>query len=108
MNAVRRFSTTRAAQAMNRHSQNITKPKSQGASQAMLYATEGIDAPEDFDKPMVGVASIWYEGNPCNQHILGLGQRIKKSLVASGITGYQYGVVGVSDGISMGTAGSKL
>jgi dihydroxy-acid dehydratase len=30
----------------------------------MLYATEGIDKPEDFDKPMVGVASIWYEGNP--------------------------------------------
>lgn len=73
----------------------------------MLYATEGIDKPEDFDKPMVGVASIWYEGNPCNQHILGLGQRIKKSLVDSGITGYQYGVVGVSDGISMGTAGSE-
>lgn len=43
----------------------------------------------------------------CNQHILGLGQRIKKSLVKSGIIGYQYGVVGVSDGISMGTDGSE-
>jgi hypothetical protein len=48
-----------------------------------------------------------YEGNPCNGHILGLGQRIKKSLVKAGIVGYQFGTVGVSDGISMGTAGSE-
>jgi dihydroxyacid dehydratase/phosphogluconate dehydratase len=44
-----------------------------------------------------------YEGNPCNAHLLGLGQKIKKSLHDAGLTGYQYGVVGVSDGISMGT-----
>lgn len=48
-----------------------------------------------------------YEGNPCNRHILGLGQRIKKSLVDAGIVGYQFGTVGVSDGISMGTKGSR-
>lgn len=41
----------------------------------------------------------------CNKHILGLGQRIKKSMAASNITGYQFGTVGVSDGISMGTFG---
>lgn len=28
-------------------------------SQAMLYATEGIENDEDFNKPMVGVASVW-------------------------------------------------
>jgi dihydroxy-acid dehydratase len=54
---------------------------------------------------MVGVASVWYEGNPCNRHLLGLGQEIKSSLVESGLIGYQFGTVGVSDGISMGTAG---
>lgn len=30
----------------------------------MLYATEGVDQQEDFNKAMVGVASVWYEGNP--------------------------------------------
>lgn len=44
----------------------------------------------------------------CNGHILGLGQRIKQSLQRSGVTGYQFGTVGVSDGISMGTRGSEL
>ncbi|TFK52438.1 dihydroxy-acid dehydratase, partial [Heliocybe sulcata] len=52
---------------------------------------------------MVGVASVWYEGNPCNRHLLGIGQRIKASLTEAGLIGYQFGTVGVSDGISMGT-----
>ncbi|KAG1750927.1 dihydroxy-acid/6-phosphogluconate dehydratase [Suillus occidentalis] len=90
---------------MNRYSRTVTQPKDQGASQAMLYATEGIKSDEDFQKAMVGVASVWYEGNPCNRHLLGLGQEIKASLVESDLIGYQFGTVGVSDGISMGTAG---
>ncbi|KAF9463056.1 dihydroxy-acid/6-phosphogluconate dehydratase [Collybia nuda] len=71
----------------------------------MLYATEGINSDADFNKAMVGVASVWYEGNPCNKHLLGLGQEIKASLYKSDIIGYQFGTVGVSDGISMGTRG---
>ncbi|KAG6820717.1 hypothetical protein H0H93_012770 [Arthromyces matolae] len=90
---------------LNRYSRVITQPKDQGASQAMLYATDGIKVDEDFNKPMVGVASVWYEGNPCNKHLLGLGQDVKASLVKSDIIGYQFGTVGVSDGISMGTFG---
>ncbi|THH20096.1 hypothetical protein EW146_g1175 [Bondarzewia mesenterica] len=90
---------------MNRYSRTITQPKAQGASQAMLYATEGINGDEDFNKAMVGVASVWYEGNPCNRHLLGLGHRIKVSLANAGMVGYQFGTVGVSDGISMGTRG---
>ena len=45
---------------MNRYSRTVTQPKTQGASQAMLYATEGISKDEDFNKAMVGVASVWY------------------------------------------------
>ncbi|ETW81721.1 hypothetical protein HETIRDRAFT_384116 [Heterobasidion irregulare TC 32-1] len=90
---------------LNRYSRTITQPKAQGASQAMLYATEGINSDADFNKAMVGVASVWYEGNPCNRHLLGLGQRIKASLSKADLVGYQFGTVGVSDGISMGTRG---
>lgn len=32
-----------------------------------------------------------------------MGQRVKKSVHEAGLTGYQFGTVGVSDGISMGT-----
>jgi len=48
---------------------------------------------------------IRYEGNPCNRHLLGFGQRVKQSMAKSGLIGYQFGTVGVSDGISMGTSG---
>jgi dihydroxy-acid dehydratase len=41
----------------------------------------------------------------CNRHLLDLGQRAKASLSNAGIIGYQFGTVGVSDGISMGTRG---
>lgn len=41
----------------------------------------------------------------CNRHLLGLGQQIKKSLYDADLIGYQFGTVGVSDGISMGTRG---
>ena len=41
----------------------------------------------------------------CNKHLLGLGQEVKASLAKSGIIAYQFGAVGVSDGISMGTRG---
>lgn len=44
---------------LNRHSRLITVPKDQGASQAMLYATQGIDTDEDLKRAMVGVASVW-------------------------------------------------
>jgi dihydroxyacid dehydratase/phosphogluconate dehydratase len=43
----------------------------------------------------------------CNKHLLGLGQRIKKSIDSADLIGYQFGVVGVSDGISMGTPGMR-
>ncbi|KAI0755016.1 dihydroxy-acid and 6-phosphogluconate dehydratase [Daedaleopsis nitida] len=92
---------------LNRYSRTITKPKSQGASQAMLYDTDGIRTDDDFDKAMVGVASVWYEGNPCNKHLLGLGRHAKKSLADAGLIGYQFGAIGVSDGISMGTSGMR-
>ena len=56
---------------MNIHSSRITQPKSQGASQAMLLAT-GLSH-SDLNQPQVGIAACWYEGNPCNIHLDGLG-----------------------------------
>ncbi|KAJ9122171.1 hypothetical protein QFC24_004400 [Naganishia onofrii] len=94
-----------AKEALNKYSRNVTQDKSQGASQAMLYATDGVENESDFQKPMIGVASVWYEGNPCNKHLLALGQRVKQSIANEGLIGYQFGTVGVSDGISNGTFG---
>ena len=53
---------------LNKYSSHITQPKSQGASQAMLYATGFTEA--DMSKAEVGIGSVWYEGNPCNMHLI--------------------------------------
>src|SRR5437773_11731318 len=88
---------------LNRFSSRITQPKSQGASQAMLYGVGLSDA--DLEKPQVGIASVWYEGNTCNMHLLDLAARVKEGVQAAGLVGMRFNTVGVSDGISMGTEG---
>jgi len=88
---------------LNTYSSRITQPKSQGASQAMLLATGLSNA--DLDKPQIGIAACWYEGNPCNMHLGDLGTEVKKGVVDSGLIGMRFDTIGVSDGISMGTDG---
>ena len=88
---------------LNRISARITQPRSQGASQAMLFGTGFTDA--DMNKAQVGIASVWFEGNTCNMHLLDLAQKVKDGVAQSGMIGMRFNTVGVSDGISMGTDG---
>jgi len=88
---------------LNQYSARITEPKAQGASQAMLYAT-GLTE-QDMNKPQVGISSVWYDGNPCNMHLLSLANRVKEGVEAAGLVGMRFNTIGVSDGISMGTEG---
>jgi dihydroxy-acid dehydratase len=88
---------------LNKYSARITQPKAQSTSQAMLYAT-GLSE-DDMDKPQVGIASVWYEGNPCNMHLDRLAAKVKQGVEAAGMLGMRFNTIGVSDGISMGTEG---
>ncbi|XZE54750.1 dihydroxy-acid dehydratase [Planctomycetaceae bacterium SH139] len=91
---------------LNRVSRHITQPKSQGASQAMLYGT-GM-TPEDMNKGQVGIGSMWYEGNTCNMHLLNLAKEVKRGVHEAGLVGMRFNTIGVSDGISMGTPGMSF
>lgn len=88
---------------INTYSSRITEPKSQGASQAMLYAVGLDDA--DMQRAQVGISSVWYEGNPCNMHLNQLAAVVKASVEDAGLVGFRFNTIGVSDGISMGTEG---
>lgn len=88
---------------INKYSSRITQPASQGASQAMLYAT-GMDQ-ADMNKAQVGISSVWYEGNPCNMHLMDLAAKVREGVQAAGMVGMRFNTIGVSDGISMGTDG---
>ncbi|CCE61557.1 hypothetical protein TPHA_0A04820 [Tetrapisispora phaffii CBS 4417] len=106
--SARSFNTSKLlsdAKKLNRYSYVITEPKDQGASQAMLYATGFKNG--DLSKPQVGVGSCWWSGNPCNMHLMDLNDRCSKAVEKSGLKAMQFNSIGVSDGISMGTAGMK-
>jgi dihydroxy-acid dehydratase len=88
---------------LNRTSARITEVKAQGASQAMLYAT-GLTS-EDLGKPQLGIAAMWYDGNPCNMHLGRLAEAVREGAREAGLVGFRFFTIGVSDGISMGTEG---
>ncbi len=90
---------------LNKISSRITQPKSQGASQAMLYGTGMTDA--DMDKAQVGISSVWWEGNTCNMHLNDLAVKVKEGVLSAGLVGLRFNTIGVSDGISMGTDGMR-
>ncbi|KAG6546830.1 hypothetical protein Mapa_011683 [Marchantia paleacea] len=88
---------------LNKFSSRVTQPKSQGASQAILYGV-GLTK-DDLDKPQVGISSVWYEGNTCNMHLLKLSEAVKEGVREAGMVAFRFNTVGVSDAISMGTEG---
>lgn len=88
---------------LNPYSSVLTSPRRQGASQAMLHAA-GLSR-ADMGLPQIGICSVWWEGNPCNSHLLGLSERVKAGVKEAGMIGLRFNTIGVSDGISMGTRG---
>ena len=81
----------------------------------LVYATGLIE--EDMSKAQVGISRYvvrkplsnysvyvflpaclidsWYEGNPCNMHLLHLGQKVKEGVMKAGLIGYQFNTIGV-------------
>ncbi len=91
---------------INKYSRVVTQDDTQPAAQAMLHAVGLTD--EDFNKPLVGIASTGYEGNPCNMHLNDLAKLVKKGTKEADIVGLIFNTIGVSDGISMGTPGMRF
>jgi dihydroxy-acid dehydratase len=91
---------------INRYSKQVTQDDTQPAAQAMLHAIGLTD--EDFNKPLVGIASTGYEGNPCNMHLNDLAKLVKKGTLDKDVVGLIFNTIGVSDGISMGTPGMRF
>lgn len=74
-------------------------------NRAMLRAVGLTD--EDFQKPMIGIASTWSEVTPCNMHIDELARQAKEGAKKAGGAPLIFNTITVSDGISMGTDGMR-
>jgi dihydroxy-acid dehydratase len=90
---------------LNKYSKRVTQDDTQPAAKSMLYAI-GLSE-EDMKKPLVGVGSTGYEGNPCNMHLNDLAKFVKTGINNNEAVGLIFNTIGVSDGISMGTPGMR-
>jgi len=90
---------------LNKYSKTLTQDPTQPAAQAMLYGIGLTD--DDLKKAQVGVASMGYDGNPCNMHLNDLAKLVKHGIWEEGLVGLIFHTIGVSDGMSMGTDGMR-
>ena len=89
----------------NLRSRAVTQGVQRAPNRAMLRAvgfTEG-----DFEKPIVGVANGYSTITPCNAGLDLLARRAEAAIRDAGAMPQLFGVITVSDGISMGTQGMK-
>src|SRR5271163_4269322 len=96
---------SQGADAMRAHSSAVLDGPERAASRAMLYPV-GFK-PEDFKKPIVGIASTWSMVTPCNAHIDQLALEAEAGANRAGGKAIIFNTITVSDGISMGTEGMK-
>ncbi len=94
------------SQELNKYSKHVTQDDTQPAAQSMLHAI-GLTE-EDLKKPQVGIVSTGWEGNPCNMHLNDLAKLVKQGTQTVDLVGLIFHTIGVSDGISMGTAGMRF
>ncbi len=88
-----------------RTSLTTTAGPGRAPNRAMLRGVGLTDA--DFDKPLVGVASLYAETTPCNSHLDRLARKGIEGVRAAGGVPQLFGAPTVSDGIAMGHQGMR-
>jgi dihydroxy-acid dehydratase len=82
-----------------------TAGPSRSPNRAMLRGVGFTD--DDFEKPVIGVASLFSDITPCNAHLDRLAQKGREGIRTGGGVPQTFGAPTVSDGISMGHPGMR-
>src|SRR5881397_3825788 len=88
-----------------RHSLTTTGGMGRAPNRAMLRGVGFLD--DDFDRPVIGVASLFSDITPCNAHLDRLAAKGREGVRAAGGVPLTFGAPTVSDGISMGHKGMR-
>ncbi|WP_413532612.1 dihydroxy-acid dehydratase [Empedobacter brevis] len=90
---------------LKKHSRTVTQDDTLPASQAMLHGIGLTNA--DLNKPLIGIASMGYDGNTCNMHLNQFAQLVQDGMKAENLIGLKFNTIGISDGITNGTSGMR-
>src|ERR1700674_1437471 len=88
-----------------RRSLLTTEGMGRAPHRAMLRAVGFHD--DDFDRPMIGVASLFSDITPCNAHLDRLARKAVEGIRAAGGVPQVFGAPTASDGIMMGHQGMR-
>lgn len=93
------------ADSSNRKSLMTTKGMGRAPNRAMLRAVGFHD--DDFERPVVGIASLFSDITPCNAHLDRLARKACEGVRAGGGVPQTFGAPTASDGIMMGHQGMR-
>jgi dihydroxy-acid dehydratase len=96
---------SKSADSLRPFSSIVFDGDERAAARSMLYPV-GFK-PEDFKKPLIGIASTWADVTPCNMHIDKLALEAEQGANEAGGKAIVFNTITVSDGISMGSEGMK-
>ena len=61
----------------------------------------------EFDKPFIGIANAWNDIVPGHVHLRALAVKVREGITAAGGVPFEFGVIGICDGIAMGHEGMR-
>ena len=90
---------------MELRSKKITRGVTRAPQRALLNALGVGD--EDLERPFVGIANAWNEIVPGHLHLRDLAGFVKKGVHLAGGIAFEFGTIGICDGIAMGHSGMR-
>jgi dihydroxy-acid dehydratase len=85
---------------------NMIKQGIDRAPHRSLLHAAGV-APEDMDKPFIGVCNSYVDIIPGHMHLNKVGQWVKEAIREAGGIPFEFNTIGVDDGIAMGHIGMR-
>ncbi|UCZ53192.1 dihydroxy-acid dehydratase [Bacillus shivajii] len=86
-------------------SHTITKGVDRAPHRSLLHAA-GV-APEDMDKPFIGVCNSYVDIIPGHMHLNKFAEVVKEAIREAGGVPFEFNTIGVDDGIAMGHIGMR-
>ncbi|MFG6493960.1 dihydroxy-acid dehydratase [Fictibacillus sp. UD] len=85
---------------------NMIKQGIDRAPHRSLLHAAGV-APEDMDKPFIGVCNSYVDIIPGHMHLNKVGEWVKEAIREAGGIPFEFNTIGVDDGIAMGHIGMR-
>jgi dihydroxy-acid dehydratase len=62
---------------------------------------------DEMDRPFIGIANAWNDIVPGHVHLRSLAVKVREGIAAAGGVPFEFGVIGICDGIAMGHEGMR-